>query len=96
MEWLAAMPACACPHLSACNAQAGADRCSQVPNNGEQMVRSYGYYSDVSRGQRKKANEDGLVPCTLQPEQSSKGHLKNGARLIQKVHDRAIDFNCIY
>ena len=47
--------------------------CSHVPNKGEQMVRYYGYYSNVSRGRRKKADEDGLVPCVLQSEESSKG-----------------------
>jgi hypothetical protein len=31
-------------------------RCSHVPNKGEQMVRYYGYYSNVCRGQRKKAD----------------------------------------
>ena len=54
--------------------------CSHVPNKCEQMVRNYGHYSHYSnalRGQRKKANEDGLVPCILQPVESSKGHLKN-------------------
>ena len=28
--------------------------CSHVPNKGEQMVRYYGYYSNVTRGKRKK------------------------------------------
>jgi hypothetical protein len=28
--------------------------CTHVPNKGEQMVRYYGYYSNVSRGKRKK------------------------------------------
>ena len=28
---------------------------SHVPNKGEQMVRYYGYYSNVARGNRKKA-----------------------------------------
>jgi len=51
--------------------------CSHVPNKGEQMVRYYGYYSNVCRGQRKKANEDGLVPSILQPDESSKGYRKN-------------------
>ena len=31
---------------------------SHVPNKGEQMVRYYGYYSNVSRGKRKMRNED--------------------------------------
>jgi len=61
--------------------------CSHVPNKGEHMVRYYGYYSNVCRGQRKKADTDGLVPCILQIEESSKGYLKNWARLIQKIYE---------
>jgi len=61
--------------------------CSHVPNKGEQMVRYYGYYSNVSRGRRKKADQDGLVPCILQPEESSKEYRKNWARLIQKIYE---------
>jgi hypothetical protein len=57
--------------------------CSHVPNKGEQMVRYYGYYSNVRRGQRKKANEAGLVPSILQPDEPSKGYRKNWARLIR-------------
>ena len=76
LEWLAAMlgPSKQCE-----------DGCSHVPNKGEQMVRYYGYYSNVCRGQRKKANEDGLVPSILQPDEPSKGYRKNWARLIQKI-----------
>jgi hypothetical protein len=32
---------------------------------------------------RKKANEDGLVPCILQPEESSKEYRKNWARFTR-------------
>jgi hypothetical protein len=35
--------------------------CSHVPNKGEQMVRYYGYYSNVSRGKRKQENRDELI-----------------------------------
>jgi hypothetical protein len=35
---------------------------SHVPDKGEQMVRYYGYYSNVSRGKRKKRNQDGWIP----------------------------------
>jgi hypothetical protein len=28
--------------------------CNHVPNKGEQMVRCYGYYSNVARGKRSK------------------------------------------
>ncbi len=61
--------------------------CSHVPNKGEQMVRYYGYYSNVSRGQRKKQNQDGLIPCILEPEEPSKEYRKNWARLIQKIYE---------
>jgi hypothetical protein len=46
---------------------------SHVPNKGEQMVRYYGDYGNVSRGRRKKSDPDGLMPCMLQSEESSKG-----------------------
>jgi hypothetical protein len=54
--------------------------CSHVPNKGEQMVRYYGYYSNVSRGSRKKQNQDGLVPCIPQPDEPSRGYRKTWAR----------------
>jgi hypothetical protein len=57
------------------------------PNKGEQMVRYYGYCSNVSRGRRKNSDQDALVPCILQPEESSKGYRKNWARLIQKIYE---------
>jgi hypothetical protein len=58
---------------------------SHVPNKGEQMVRYYGYYSNVSRGRRKGRNEDEWIPCILESEGSSKEYRKNWARLIQKI-----------
>jgi len=61
--------------------------CSHVPNKGEQMVRYYGYYSNVSRGRRKKEGQDGLVSSILGPEGSSKEYRKNWARLIQKIYE---------
>ena len=61
--------------------------CSHVPNKGEQMVRYYGHYSNVSRGKRKKWGRDGLVPSILQSEESSEGYRKNWARLIQKIYE---------
>lgn len=61
--------------------------CSHVPNKGEQMVRYYGYYSNVSRGRRQKENQDGLIPCILEPEDNSKEYRKNWARLIQKIYE---------
>jgi hypothetical protein len=61
--------------------------CSHVPNKGEQMVRYYGYYSNVSRGKRKQANQDERIPCMLESEGSSKEYRKNWARLIQKIYE---------
>ena len=59
--------------------------CYHVPNKGEQMVRYYGYYSNVSRGKRKKQNEYESIPYILESEQSSKESRKNWSRLIQKI-----------
>ncbi len=61
--------------------------CSHVPNKGEQMVRYYGYYSNLSRGKRKKQDLDELIPSILQPHGSSKQYKRNWARLIQKIYE---------
>jgi len=37
-----------------------------VPNRGEQMVRYYGYYSNVLRGKRKKEEQDDIIPCIIE------------------------------
>jgi hypothetical protein len=58
---------------------------SHVLIKGGQMVRYYGYYSNVRRGKRKKHDHDGLIPSILEPDGSSKEHRKNWARLIQKI-----------
>jgi hypothetical protein len=60
---------------------------SHVPDKGEQMVRYYGYYSNVSRGKRKRQNQDEWIPYILEPEGSSKEYRKNWARLIQKIYE---------
>jgi hypothetical protein len=59
--------------------------CSHVPNRGEQMVRYYGYYSNLCRGKREKQNKDDDIAYILEPEDSSKEYRKNWARLIQKI-----------
>jgi len=63
-----------------------AGMCSHVPNKGEQMVRYYGHYSNVSRGKRKKQKKDDLIPTILESNGVSKESRKNWARLIQKIH----------
>jgi len=60
---------------------------SHVPNKGEQTVRYYGYYSNVSRGKQQKENQDGLIPCIFEPEENLKEYRKNWARLIQKIYE---------
>ena len=61
--------------------------CSHVPNKGEQMVRYYGFYSNVARGKRKKNDHDELIASILQPDGTSKEYRKNWARLIQKIYE---------
>jgi len=69
--------------------------CSHVPNKGEQMVRYYGFYSNVARGKRKKNDHDELIPSILEPVEDpdfsgdgpSKEYRKNWARLIQKIYE---------
>jgi hypothetical protein len=51
------------------------------------MVRYYGFYSNVSRGKRKKAAADDLIPCILEPELTDKALRQNWARLIQKIYE---------
>jgi hypothetical protein len=52
-----------------------------------QSDRYYGYYSNVSRGKRKKENQDERIPCILESDESSKECRKNWARLIQKIYE---------
>jgi hypothetical protein len=59
--------------------------CSHIPNRGEQMVRYYGRYSNVSRGKQQKNGSDNVIPCILEPE--GKVVRRNWARLIQKIYE---------
>ena len=38
-----------------------ASMCTHIPDQREQMVRYYGFYSNISRGLRQKENEDALM-----------------------------------
>ena len=58
--------------------------CSHVPDKGEQMVRYYGYYSNVFRGKREKTGGDAVVAYVLEPPMPDKAFCRNWARLIQK------------
>jgi hypothetical protein len=46
--------------------------CSHVPSKGEQMVRYYGHYSNVSRGKRKMLDQDAVIPSILESDELSK------------------------
>ena len=61
--------------------------CSHIPNKGEQMVRYYGYYSNVSRGKRQKEGSDEAIPCILELQGNEKAFRKSWARLIQKIYE---------
>jgi hypothetical protein len=61
--------------------------CSHVPNKGEQMVRYYGYYSNVSRGKRKIHGRDNAIPSILESDGSSREFRKNWAGLIKKIYE---------
>jgi len=61
--------------------------CSHVPNRGEQMVRYYGWYSNVSRGKRQKDGSEEAIPCIPEPEGDAKVFRRNWARLIQKIYE---------
>jgi hypothetical protein len=51
--------------------------CSHIPNRGEQMVRYYGYYNNVSRGKRQEAGTDDAVPCIIELQGDSKAFRKS-------------------
>ena len=61
--------------------------CSHIPNRGEQMVRYYGYYSNVARGKRKETGTDDVIPCMTEPVANNKALRKSWARLIQKIYE---------
>jgi len=56
------------------------------PEQGEQIVRYYGYYRNAARGkQKKKDSDDDVVPCVLESQEDVKASRKSWARLIQKI-----------
>ena len=64
--------------------------CSHIPNRGEQMVRYYGYYSNVSRGKRQKEGRAEAIPCILESQGDEKTFRRNWARLIQKIYKEVL------
>ncbi len=59
---------------------------THIPNKSEHMVRYYGYYSNKSRGMRKKAGTDDQMPALVESAVSSLEFRRNWARLIQKIY----------
>jgi len=60
---------------------------THIPDKQEQSVQYYGYYSNKSRGLRKKAGRDDEVPALVESDVSPKESRKNWARLIQKIYE---------
>ena len=56
--------------------------CSHVPNPKEQMVRYYGWYSNVTRGKKQKRAEDDAIPCIIESDRSPAACRQSRARLI--------------
>ena len=60
---------------------------THIPNKGEQLVRYYGYYSNKSRGIRKKITTgDELVPALIEAEISIEEFRRNSSSLDSKVY----------
>ena len=68
---------------------------SYVLNKGEsfdleafdrQMVRNYGYYSNVSRGECRKNEQNELILRIPEPDESYTEYRENRAPLIQKIN----------
>jgi hypothetical protein len=72
-----------------------ANLCSHIPNRGEQMVRYYGYYSNVSRGKRQKESSDEAILCILEPQGDEKIFRRNWARWIQKIGACPGEADCV-
>jgi hypothetical protein len=58
-----------------------------VPGRYEHTVRYYGYYSNKSRGMRKKADADDHISTIAPNELSPKQFAQNWARLIRKIYE---------
>ncbi len=60
---------------------------THIPGRYEQTVRYYGWYSNKSRGMRKKADLDDTIPAVIPNKMSSKEFRQSWARLIQKIYE---------
>jgi len=60
---------------------------THIPGRYEHTVRYYGYFSNKSRGIRKKAGADDTISTILPNDMSSSEARQNWARLIQKIYE---------
>ena len=60
---------------------------THIPGRYKQTVRYYGWYSNKSRGMRKKAGLDDTIPAVMPNDMSAKESRQNWARLIQKIYE---------
>jgi hypothetical protein len=60
---------------------------THIPNKNEQMARYYGFYSNKSRGMRKKAENAEELPALIHTDPGRKQFRRNRARLIQKIYE---------
>ena len=60
---------------------------THIPGRYEQSVRYYGFYSNKSRGMRKKAGSDDAISAVMPNDLSSKESRQNWARLIRKIYE---------
>jgi len=60
---------------------------THIPGRYEHTVRYYGYFSNKSRGMRKKADADDTIPTIMPNEMSGSEARQNWARLIQKIYE---------
>ncbi len=58
-----------------------------IPNKYEQLAGYVGFYSNKSRGMRKKAETDDAIPSITPGESTSKQFRRRWARLIQKIYE---------
>ena len=60
---------------------------THIPGRYEHTVRYYGYFSNKSRGMRKKAEADDTIPTIMSNDMSGSVAKQNWARLIQQIYE---------
>jgi hypothetical protein len=60
---------------------------THIPGRDEHTVRYYGYFSNKSRGMRKKADTYNVIPTIMSNELSSNEARQNWTRLIQQIYE---------